>query len=134
MLPLLLALLLSGCAEEEPDILEKIAAAPIARMECAEDEEGYLLDTVELQSLAAMDIRATEGSFTGDWVYCFTFYPREVCPNEREILVLFGEKSLCIDGTLYVPADGGSYASILEWAKNKYEYFILILNKTVSFY
>jgi len=41
----------------------------------------------------------------------------------RNIVVLFGEKNLSLNGETYTAAPGVDYADILAWAEGKYKYF-----------
>ena len=66
---------------------------------------------------------SADDAFSGDWIYRITFYPQETNPNDTEIIVLFGEWSVCIDGQNYIPETGVEYSAILTWAADKYETF-----------
>ena len=43
--------------------------------------------------------------------------------NGHEIVVLFGETSMSVDGVTYLPEAGVPYGAVLEWAEGKYAYF-----------
>src|SRR5699024_12150261 len=46
--------------------------------------------------------------------------PREKVINGHEIVVLFGETSMSVDGVTYLPETGVPYGAVLEWAEGKY--------------
>ena len=77
-----------------------------------------------------MAIQPAEGEFTEEWIYRFTYNPREKMINGHEIVILFGETSMSIDGVLYQPEDGVAYDTVLEWARLKYDY--VVANETGS--
>ena len=50
--------------------------------------------------------------------------PSEKVTGNDEITVSFHEDYLQIDAEYYLPADGVSYESILEWTAGKFDYFL----------
>ena len=111
-------------AESEPE-RPSILHAAAATMEFSEDT-GYKLITSEIGTLRSFDsllLKPVEEEFSGEWVYRLVFNPKAVMLNGEEIVVLFGEKNLSINGKTYTGADGVDYADILDWAAGKYQYF-----------
>ena len=51
-----------------------------------------------------------------------TFNPTEYSKNTEEVVILFGEESVSINGKTYL-GDGVSYSEILNWASGKYDFF-----------
>ena len=114
----------SSPAESEPE-RPSISHAPAAMMEFSGDT-GYKLITSEIGTLRSFDsllIEPSEEEFSGEWVYRLVFNPSAVMPQGEEIVVLFGEKNLSINGQTYTGEDGVDYADILDWAAGKYQYF-----------
>ena len=123
-------LLLSSCGAdpaEDSGILEKIGSAPVVKLEYSGQEDGKPIlswDPIMMWEWPNMMIQPAEGEFTEEWVYRFTYNPREKVINGHEIVVLFGKTSMSIDGVLYQPEDGVAYDTILEWAEMKYDYVV----------
>ena len=110
--------------ESEPE-RPSVSHAPAATMEFAEDT-GYKLITSEIGTLRSFDsllIEPSDEEFSGEWVYRLVFNPKAMALNGEEIVVLFGEKNLSINGQTYTGADGVDYRDILDWAAGKYQYF-----------
>ena len=76
-----------------------------------------------MDSFDTLSLVPDDSDFTGEWIYRIAFYPKEVCPNDTEVIVLFGEESVSIDGQNYASENGVAYSTILSWAANKYEAF-----------
>ena len=111
-------------AEKEPE-RPIISHAAAATMEFAGDT-GYKLITSEIGTLRTFDtllLQPSEEEFSGEWVYRLVFNPKAMALNGEEIIVLFGEKNLSINGKTYTGVDGVDYADILDWAAGKYQYF-----------
>ena len=93
-------LLLAACAPgeaEDSGVMEEIRSAPVVKLEYAGQEGGgpvFCYDPVSMSSLAEMRIQPSQGEFTEDWVYRFTYNPREKVIDGHEIVVLFGETSM----------------------------------------
>lgn len=125
-----LCLLLSSCAAdqaEDNNIMEEIQSAPVVKLEYSGQEGGepvFSWDPLTMSSLSVMRIQTAEGEFTEEWVYRFTYNPREKVINGHEIVVLFGKTSMSIDGMLYQPEAGVAYDDILEWAEMRYDYAV----------
>ena len=131
-----LALLLSSCGAdpaEDSDIMEKIRSAPVVKLEYSGQEGGKPIlswDPIMMLTWPSMAIQPAEGEFTEEWIYRFTYNPREKVIGGHEIVILFGETSMSIDGVLYQPEDGVAYDTVLEWARLKYDY--VVANETGS--
>ena len=74
-------------------------------------------------SIAEMNIQPSDQPFDEEWIYRFTYNPPEKVLNSQEITVLFGSRSMSVDGTTYLPEEGVDYDSILEWAEGLYQYY-----------
>ena len=119
-------LLLSACksAEAESSIFLYICTAPVVKLESAEQQENEPLFSYSIiTSVADMRIVPSDEEFNQEWLYRFTYNPREKVINGHEIVILFGSSALEIDGVTYVPEDGVPYEAILEWAEGKYNYY-----------
>ena len=120
---------LSACSSvKEKTVFEKIKESPAARLELP-DGSGTIVDS-EIQSLrsfADLNIQSSPlepADSEEDWLYRIVFNPSEKVTGNDEITVSFHEDYLQIDAEYYLPADGVSYESILEWAAGKFDYFL----------
>ena len=105
-----------------------IISAPAVKLESAENEDAILIDNDltpahNFATLAIEPSEDSEGKPESEWIYRFTYNPKEKVINSTEIVVLFGSDSLSINGELYKPLDGVNYEKILEWAENTYNYY-----------
>lgn len=125
--------LLTACVKETKDKRPTVNGASVAKFEYAEEvDDGYKLITSEIASLYTFDslsitISDDNGSF--DWIYQITFNPKELVEQGNQIVVLFGEDVISINGQNYIPADGTDYSGVLDWATNKYQSFDYELQK-----
>lgn len=113
---------------ENTSIMDVISSAPAVKLESAENEDDILIDNDltpahNFASLAIEPSEDSEGEPESEWIYRFTYNPKEKVINGTEIVVLFGSGSLSINGELYKPLDGVNYEKILEWAENTYSYY-----------
>lgn len=69
-----------------------------------------------------MRIEPSSDIFDQEWIYRFTYSPKEKVIDGEEIILLFGSDSMSINGTSYQPEPGVDYSSILEWAEGLYQY------------
>ena len=92
---LLAGLLLAGCGTKQEDIREKMNDTPVVKLEWAEEE----------------------------WLYRITYFPEEYVSGTEEIVVEFGPTAMTIDGESYVLGEGVSYDTILQWARDQYDYW-----------
>lgn len=102
-----------------------VSGASSAVFEYCEDD-GYKLFTSEISTLYSFDslqIMPTDEEFTGEWIYRITFNPEEYADNTDEITVVFGRENLTVNGKTYKAAENVNYQDILNWARDKYEYF-----------
>lgn len=89
-------------------------------------DKGYKLFTSEIATLWTFDslnLKPSEEEFSGDWIYRIIYNPKSIMPNGNEIVILFGENNLSVNGKTYVAGDGADYTGILNWAKWKYDYY-----------
>lgn len=105
----------------------RISNAPAAKFEYADEADmGYKLITSEVDLLDSFDTLAlvpADSDFSGGWIYRITFYPKETNPDDTEVIIMFGQASVCIDGKNYIPEKDVDYSTILSWAADKYEAF-----------
>ena len=107
--------------------MEEIGRSPVVKLEYSGQEGGKPIlswDPIMMLGWSSMAIQPTEGEFTEEWIYRFTYNPREKVIGGHEIVILFGETSMSIDGVLYQPEDGVAYDKVLEWARLKYDYVV----------
>ena len=113
---------------ENISIMDVISSAPAVKLESAENEDDIFIDNdlTPAHNFAALSIEPSEdseGESESEWIYRFTYNPKEKVINGTETVVLFGSGSLSINGELYKPLDGVNYEKILEWAENTYNYY-----------
>ena len=128
LLMLIHVFVLSSCKTNDQVEREKISDYAVATFEYVEDI-GYKLITSEIDSLDTFDsllLKPSDTKFDGNWIYRITFNPTEYSMNIEEVVILFGEKSVSINGKTYI-GDGVSYSEILNWASGKYVFLIMNL-------
>lgn len=110
---------------ENISITDVISSAPAVKLESAENKDALLIDNdlTPAHNFATLAIEPSEGIPESEWIYRFTYNPKEKVINGTETVVLFGSGSLSINGELYKPLDGVNYEKILEWAENTYNYY-----------
>ena len=104
---------------------ETVSDSAVATFEYNEDN-GYKLITSEIDSLDTFDglmLKQAEVDFTGDWVYRIIFNPQKYSKNTEEVVILFGEECISINGVTYIADDNVLYSDILSWAEAKYKFF-----------
>ncbi|MBQ6356100.1 MAG: hypothetical protein IJI52_03270 [Solobacterium sp.] len=104
-----------------------IRESPAARMELP-DGSSTIIDSeiASLRSFADLDIKASPlepADSEEDWLYRIVFNPSEKVTGADEIIVSFHSDYVQINTEYFLPADGVSYESILEWAEGKFAYF-----------
>lgn len=114
--------------KENISIMDVISSAPAVKLESAENEDAILIDNDltpahNFATLAIEPSEDSEGEPESEWIYRFTYNPKEKVINGTETVVLFGSGSLSINGELYKPLDDVDYEKILEWAENTYNYY-----------
>ena len=116
---------LSACTSNNQPNRETVSDSAVATFEYNEDN-GYKLITSEIDSLDTFDglmLKQTEVDFTGDRVYRIIFNPQKYSKNTEEVVILFGEECISINGVTYIADDNVSYSDILSWAEAKYKFF-----------
>lgn len=117
-----------GCSvEPEKDVMEEIYNSVAVKLEWAEDDTEPCILTSEIllfKSICDWNISPTDSIMNEDWIYRFTFNPSEICKGTEEIVVEFGQTKISIDGIIYETDDPSAYESALEWAKEKYDYYV----------
>lgn len=113
---------------ENISIMDVISSAPAVKLESAENKDAILIDNDltpahNFATLAIEPSEDSEGEPESEWIYRFTYNPKEKVINGTEIVVLFGSGSPSINGELYKPLDDVDYEKILEWAENTYNYY-----------
>ena len=109
-------------------MFEKIKESPAARMELPEGSSTYVdSEIVTLRSFADLEIQSSPlepADSEDDWLYRIVFNPSEKVTGTDEVIVSFHKDYVQINTEYYLPADGVSYDSILEWAEGKFDYFM----------
>ena len=114
---------------EEPTALERIQDSIVVKLECSRIPEAepiflYQTRTVNINNLY---IIPSDEEFVEPWLYRFTYNPPEVVHGEDgnsvEIVVLFGEENLSVDGVTYTSGEGLPYRRLLNWAATQYQYY-----------
>ena len=116
---------LSACTSNNQTKRETVSDSAVATFEYNEDN-GFKLITSEIDSLDTFDslmLTQAEIDFTGEWVYRIIFNPQKYSKNTEEVVILFGEECISINGETYVADDNVSYSDILSWAEAKYKFF-----------
>ena len=125
LLVVLCLLLLKPDDNEAERISVRNTAA--ASFEFIDDKDkGYKLFTSEIATLWTFDsltLEPSEEELSEDWVYRIIFNPGYIVKNGNEIVILFGENNLSVNGKTYVASAGVDYNDILNWAKWKYDYY-----------
>lgn len=114
----------SSCKTSEEINRGAVSCFSVATFEYAKDD-GYKLITGEIDSLDTFDsllLKPSDTDFEGEWIYRIVFNPQEYSRDAEEYIILFGERSLSINGKTYI-GDGVPYSEILEWASGKYKFF-----------
>ena len=74
-------------------------------------------------SVAALDLELGKNATEEEWLYRITYFPEEYVSGTEEIVVEFGPTAMTIDGESYVLGEGVSYDTILQWARDQYDYW-----------
>lgn len=120
---------LSACSSSNgKTVFEKIQESPAAKMELP-DGSSFIVDSeiLSLRSFADLNIQLSSlepADSEEDWLYRIIFNPSEKVLGTDEIIVSFHKDYLQINTEYYLPADGVSYESILEWAEGKFDHFM----------
>ena len=97
-------------------------------MELPEESSIYVdSEIASLRSFADLNIQESPlepADSEDDWLYRIVFNPSEKVTGSDEITVSFHKDYVQIDNEYYLPSDGVSYDSILEWAEGKFGYFL----------
>ena len=121
---LLAGLLLAGCGIKQEDIREKMNDTPVVKLEWAEVAgDPVFVWEPGMVSVAELSLEPGGSAPEEDWLYRFTYFPEEYVSGTEEIVVEFGPTGLTIDRESYVPEEGVSYHTILQWARDKYDYW-----------
>ena len=120
---------LTACSSNsEKTVFDKIKESPAAKIELSEGASTYVdSEIASLRSFADLEIQASPlepADSEDDWLYRIVFNPSEKVTGTDEIIVSFHKDYLQINTEYYLPADGVSYESILEWAEGKFDYFL----------
>ena len=128
-LAVMIVISLAACtSSKEKTVFDKIKESPAAKMELPEGTSTYVdSEIASLRSFADLEIQASPlepADSEDDWLYRIVFNPSEKVTGTDEIIVSFHKDYLQINTEYYLPADGVSYESILEWAEGKFDYFL----------
>lgn len=113
-------------APVENSLMETIRSAPVVKLEYADqsDHQQVFVDNAgSTASIADMDIQSSQNGFSEEWLYRFTYNPREKVRSGQEIVVLLGSTSMEIEGTTFTPGDSVAYDAILDWAEGVYNFY-----------
>lgn len=125
---LIISLLLCGCSDKAESIdMGMIRSAPCAKLETADGQIVYVDSEIDtLSSFADMEIHAAPmepADELDDWIYLITFNPSEKVSGSEEIIVSFHENYVQINSEYYLADESVDFASILDWAESKFDYF-----------
>ena len=128
-LAVMIVVLLAACSSgKEMTVFDKIKESPAAKMELSGGASTYVdSEIASLRSFADMKLQASPlepADGEEDWLYRIVFNPSEKVKGTDEIIVSFHENYIQINTEYYLPADGVSYESILEWAEGKFDCFL----------
>ncbi len=128
-LTVLFAFSLAACSSnKEKTVFDHIKESPSAKMELPEGKSIYVdSEIASLRSFADLRIQSSPlepADSEDDWIYRIIFNPTEKVTGTNEIIVSFHKDYVQINTEYYLPADGVSYDSILDWAEGKYDYFL----------
>lgn len=124
----MLAAVCAACqVSKEKNVFELIRVSPAAKILWPDGSE-VLVDSeiAVLRSFADLQLQLSvmePADDEDDWVYRIIFNPAEKVKGTEEIEVSFHEDYVQINAEYYLPADGVSCQSILEWAQDKADYF-----------
>lgn len=110
----------------ENSLMEAIRSAPVVKLEYADQPDHQLVfvdNAGSTASIADMDIDSSQDGFSEEWLYRFTYNPREKVRGGHEIVVLLGSTAMEIDGTTFTSGDGVAYDAILDWAEGVYNFY-----------
>ena len=116
--------LLAGCGTKQEDVREKMGDSPVIKLEWAEvaDDPVFVWEP-GAASVAALDLEPGKNATEEEWLYRITYFPEEYVSGTEEIVVEFGPTAMTIDGESYVPGEGVPYDTILQWARDQYDYW-----------
>ncbi len=120
---------LCGCAgPSEKSTSDLIRESPAAKLLLPDGSETFVdSEIASLRSFADLQIKATPlepADREEDWLYRIVFNPSEKKIGAEEIVVSFHEDYVQIGQEFYLPEEGVSCESILEWAEGKFAYFM----------
>ena len=120
---------LAACSSgNEKTVFYRIKESPAAKMELPEGASIYVdSEIASLRSFADLNIQPSPlepADSEDDWLYRIVFNPSEKVTGSDEIIVSFHKDYVQIDNEYYLPTDGVSYNSILEWAEGKFDYYL----------
>ena len=122
-------------SRKEKSVFDKIEESSAVKMELPDGSSFYVDSEISLLRTFA-DLRLVESPLEPadteeEWLYRIIYNPDERVKGTDEIIVSFHKDYVQINSEYYLPENGVSYSSILEWASGKYEYF-LRYNDTVQ--
>ena len=128
-LAVMIVISLTACSSsKEKTVFDKIKESPVAKMELSEGTVTYVdSEIASLRSFADLKIQASPlepADDEEDWLFRIVFNPFEKVTGTDEIIVSFHKDYVQINTEYYLPAEGVTYDSILEWAEGKFDYFL----------
>lgn len=128
LLIFLIAVLYGCTGPSEKNRSDLIRESPAAKLLLPDGAE-IIVDSeiASLRSFADLRIEASPlepADREEDWLYRIIFNPSEKAVGAEEIVVSFHKDYVQIGQEFYLPEEGVSYESILEWAEGEFAYFM----------
>lgn len=129
LLAVVIVVVLVACSSSnEKTVYDRIKESPVAEMELPEGSSCYVdSEIASLRSFADLRMQSSPlepADTEDDWLYRIVFNPSEKVTGTNEIIVSFHKDYVQINEEYYLPVDGVSYDSILEWAEGKFDFFL----------
>ena len=129
LLAAVIVISLAACStSKEKTVFDYIRESPTAKMELPNGSSTYVDSEIDsLRSFADLRIQPSPlepADSEDDWLYRIVFNPTEKVTGTKEVIVSFHKDYVQINTEYYLPADGVSYESILEWVEGKFIYFL----------
>ena len=120
-----------GGRKKQPqyDVFDRIATSPCVKFErLTSDGVKYepLIIVSESYNLANFfcSLNIKEGDIPiGEITYRITFRCREIMIEDKEIVILIGDKAMSIDGVVYVMENESMYTDFKQIVYSKWKYF-----------
>ncbi len=129
ILTIMIAFSLAACSSsKEKTVFDYIRESPTAKMELPDGKITYVdSEIASLRALADLRIQSSPlepADSEDDWLYRIVFNPSEKVTGTDTIIVSFHKDYVQINTEYYLPAEGVTYDSIIEWVEGKFDYFL----------